>query len=120
MVDIYLIVLGTDTTDTSLSISGAVDDFDVGPLKVSGLDGAKQAVLQVQVGKDIQHLLLDGAVTLYAETYALHLLVDTQPTPEISFKMYVLMTFGYGYPANTSLIANSNSPSSLPLRWMRR
>ena len=72
-------MLRTDTTDTSLSISGAIDDFDVGPLKMSGLDDAKQAVLQVQVGKDIKHLLLD-VVTLYTETYALHILVDTAYT----------------------------------------
>ena len=87
--DIRLIDPGADASDTLLSISGSVDDFEVGPLKVSGLDGARQATLQVSVGKDIQHLLVDGAVTLYAETSALHLLLDTQPSPEISFKVYV-------------------------------
>jgi hypothetical protein len=90
MVDICLIELGAAFSDSSLSIKGSVEDFEIGPLKVKGLNGAKQAVVQVQVGKDIQHLLLDGAITLYVETYALHLLVNTQPSPEISFKMCVL------------------------------
>ncbi|KAF8546084.1 hypothetical protein OG21DRAFT_1528059, partial [Imleria badia] len=84
-------------SDTLLSIKGSVGDFVVGPLKVSGLDDPKKASFQVQVGKDIQHLLLDGAVTLYVETYALHLLVETQPSPKISFttefKLTELLTF---------------------------
>lgn len=79
----------TDVSDGLVCINGDVDDFQVGPLKVGGMDGAKQAVVQIKVGKDIQHLLIDGSITLYAETCALHLAVDTQPTPVISFKTYV-------------------------------
>lgn len=91
----------------------------MGPLKVSGLDDPKKADFQVQVGKDIQHLLLDGAVTLYVETYALHLLVETQPSPKISFTTYVSLTFiGCRSLANLTMVcscdvlASSSSPSS--------
>ena len=94
--DICMIEPWADASDTLLSISGSVDDFEIGPLKVSGLDSAKQATLQVSVGKDIRHLLVDGAVRLYAETCALHLLLDTQLSPEISFKVYVLLDFSFG------------------------
>lgn len=85
--------LGADVTNSFLAINGTLENFEVGPLIVSGLDGAKQAVLQVQVGKDVQHLLLDGTVTLYDETYPLRLRVDVQSSPGISFKMSVFLSF---------------------------
>ncbi|KAH0835775.1 hypothetical protein J3R83DRAFT_9618 [Lanmaoa asiatica] len=102
--DICLIGLGADVNSNFLSINGIVDNFEVGPLKVNKLNGAKQAVLQVQVGKDVQHLLLDGAITLYAETYALHLLVDTQPSPEISFKIEFKLTELLTFEVDATLI----------------
>ncbi|KAF8546949.1 hypothetical protein OG21DRAFT_1015920 [Imleria badia] len=95
-------------SDTLLSIKGSVGDFVVGPLKVSGLDDPKKASFQVQVGKDIQHLLLDGAVTLYVETYALHLLVETQPSPKISFTTEFKLTELLTFTVNATLIGVLN------------
>ena len=71
-----------------ISIKGGVDNFTVGPLTVRGTTGPC-AIIECEVGRAVQHLFIDGVVSLFDAESTVHVEVDVLPEPKFTFYTYV-------------------------------
>ena len=75
--------------DTSkISLKGGVDNFTLGPLSVHGTTGPR-AVIECEIGPAVQHLLIDGVVSLFDLDSTVHIVVDILPAPRFEWFTYV-------------------------------
>lgn len=67
-----------------VTIKGGVDNFVLGPLTVRGVDEPR-ATIDVSIGPNLQHILIDGSVTFFERETDVHVEVQVMPTPIFSF-----------------------------------
>ncbi|KAF4337443.1 hypothetical protein FBEOM_8672 [Fusarium beomiforme] len=74
------------TIGSKVKVFVTTEAFQVGPLKVKGATGA-DPIIDVELSKDTQHVLIDGAVEIWDAAAAIHLEVSLLPKPILDFSV---------------------------------
>ncbi|KAH8678491.1 hypothetical protein BX600DRAFT_376982 [Xylariales sp. PMI_506] len=72
------------TIGTCVKIMATIESFNLGPLTVKGAT-VDDPIVNVEISKDKQHILIDGAVQIWDASAALHLEVGLFPTTSFDF-----------------------------------
>lgn len=67
-----------------LKIMATIEHFNIGPLSVRGATGA-DPIVDVELTASKQHVLIDGAVSIWGASAALHLDAALMPAPKLDF-----------------------------------
>lgn len=73
------------TLDTELKIKGSVDEFQLGPLSVTGTGSKKQAIIDIELGRSTQHILVNGSVKFLEASALIDVEVEFLPHPKFKF-----------------------------------
>lgn len=95
-----ILILVVDTS--KISLKGGVDNFTLGPLSVHGTTGPRAAI-ECEIGPTNQHLLIDGAISLFDLESTVHIVVDILPTPKFKWFTYVFCSYRLRLSALTFL-----------------
>lgn len=93
---------------------GSVDNFSIGPLSVRSASGAPSASVDIELGSSRQHIVIDGAVTLFdVEGIAIQVLFDGVPTPVFSFHLMLHFTPRLMFQVDAAMIGSPKSLHSI-------
>ncbi|KAK6516224.1 hypothetical protein TWF506_006133 [Arthrobotrys conoides] len=74
-----------------IKISATIEAFSIGPLTVTGAVG-KDPVVDAELSSTVQRVYIDGAVSIWGASAAIHLNADFHPSPKLNFAIQLKLS----------------------------
>ncbi|KAF3908877.1 hypothetical protein AA313_de0203343 [Arthrobotrys entomopaga] len=69
---------------SAVKIMATIEPFSIGPLQITGATGS-DPIVDVELSSSVQRVFIDGAVSIWGASAAIHLYADFLPSPKFDF-----------------------------------